>query len=63
MWLSNRDFTAVMERALLAEAGTWPQPGIVVNGMSASRGMAWDIQTTRRLIGYEPLDDIWDYVV
>jgi nucleoside-diphosphate-sugar epimerase len=33
MWLSNRDFTAVMERALLADAQAWPQPGIVVNGM------------------------------
>jgi nucleoside-diphosphate-sugar epimerase len=39
MWLSNRDFTAVMERRLLADARTWPQPGIVVNGMSANRGM------------------------
>jgi nucleoside-diphosphate-sugar epimerase len=63
MWLSNRDFTAVMERALLADAGNWPQPGIVVNGMSANRGMPWDIETTRRLIGYEPQDDIWNCVV
>ena len=62
MWLSNRDFTAVMERALLAEAQAWPQPGIVVNGMSANRGMPWDIETTRRLIGYESQDDIWAHV-
>ena len=62
MWLSNRDFAAVMERALLAEAGSWPQPGIVVNGMSANRDMPWDIETTRRLIGYEPQDDIWNHV-
>jgi nucleoside-diphosphate-sugar epimerase len=62
MWLSNRDFTAVMERALLAEAEPWPQPGIVVNGMSANRGMAWDVETTHRLIGYEPKDNIWDHV-
>jgi nucleoside-diphosphate-sugar epimerase len=62
MWLSNRDFVAVMERALLAEAGTWPQPGIVVNGMSANRDMPWDIETTRRLMGYEPKDNIWDHV-
>jgi nucleoside-diphosphate-sugar epimerase len=39
MWLSNRDFAAVMERALLADAQAWPQPGIVINGMSANRGM------------------------
>ncbi|MET0429284.1 MAG: NAD(P)-dependent oxidoreductase [Microvirga sp.] len=62
MWLSNRDFAAVMERALLAEAGPWPQPGIVVNGMSGNRDMPWDIETTRRLIGYEPRDDIRDHV-
>jgi nucleoside-diphosphate-sugar epimerase len=62
MWLSNRDFAAVMERALLADAEAWPQPGIVVNGMSANRGTPWDIETTRRLIGYEPQDDIWDHV-
>jgi len=62
MWLSNRDFTAVMERALLADAKAWPQPGIVVNGMSANRDMPWDIEATRRLIGYEPQDDIWEHV-
>jgi nucleoside-diphosphate-sugar epimerase len=62
MWLSNRDFTAVMERALLADAAPWPEPGIIVNGMSANRGMPWDIETTRRLIGYEPKDNIWDHV-
>jgi nucleoside-diphosphate-sugar epimerase len=62
MWLSNRDFAAVMERALLADAQAWPEPGIVVNGMSANRDMPWDIETTRRLIGYEPRDDIWDHV-
>jgi nucleoside-diphosphate-sugar epimerase len=59
MWLSNRDFVRVMERALLADAAGWPTPGIVVNGMSANTGMAWDVETTRRLIGYEPQDDIW----
>jgi hypothetical protein len=51
-----------MERALLADAQAWPEPGIVVNGMSANRDMPWDIETTRRLIGYEPRDDIWDHV-
>jgi nucleoside-diphosphate-sugar epimerase len=62
MWLSNRDFTAVMERALLAEAKTWPQPGIVINGMSANRNMPWDVETTRQLIGYEPQDDVWEHL-
>src|SRR3712207_4596865 len=46
MWLSNRDFAAVIERALLADAASWPQPGIVVNGMSANRDMPWDVEST-----------------
>lgn len=62
MWLSNRDFGAVMERALVADAASWPSPGIVVNGMSRNRFMAWDVETTRTLIGYEPQDDIWDHL-
>jgi nucleoside-diphosphate-sugar epimerase len=62
MWLSNRDFGAVMERALVADPAGWPAPGIVVNGMSANRGMAWDIEGARRLIGYEPQDDLYAHV-
>jgi nucleoside-diphosphate-sugar epimerase len=62
MWLSNRDFLNLMEQALRADAAAWPSPGIVVNGMSANEGMAWDIEATRRLIGYAPKDDVWDRV-
>lgn len=63
MWLSNGDFLRVMERALLADASAWPAPGIVVNGMSANRGMPWDIDATRTMIGYEPQDDVWEHVI
>jgi hypothetical protein len=59
MWLSNRDFVALFERAVLADAAAWPRPGIVVNGMSANAGMPWDIETTGALLGYHPLDDVW----
>jgi nucleoside-diphosphate-sugar epimerase len=59
MWLSNLDYGAVMERALVADPAGWPAPGIVVNGMSANAGMAWDLDTGRRLIGYAPQDDVW----
>jgi uronate dehydrogenase len=55
MWLSNRDYCQLMERCIEAD------PSIhfaVVNGMSANTGMRWDIDHTRQLIGYEPLDDI-----
>lgn len=55
MWLSNRDFCQLMARAIEAD------PSIrfaVVNGMSRNTGMRWDIEGARRLLGYEPLDDV-----
>jgi uronate dehydrogenase len=55
MWLSNRDYCQLMERCLLADLTT---PFAVVNGMSANTGMRWDIEHTRRLIGYQPQDDV-----
>ena len=52
MWLSNRDFQHAMERAVLA-----PDIGFaVLNLMSDNPGMRWDIDTTRRTIGYAPQD-------
>lgn len=57
MWLSNRDFWMLMSRAILADSAGWPEPGVVVNGMSANTGMAWDLEYGRRLIGFDPQDD------
>ena len=57
MWLSNRDFLAVVSAALTADAARWPAPAIVVNAMSANAGMVWDIAPTRGLLGYAPQDD------
>lgn len=55
MWLSNRDFCQLMERCIEAT----PAVGFaVVNGMSNNTGMRWDIEHTRRLVGYEPEDDV-----
>ncbi|HEY1721382.1 MAG TPA: NAD(P)-dependent oxidoreductase [Magnetospirillaceae bacterium] len=62
MWLSNRDFLNLFERALVADPAGWPEPGITVNGMSANKDMPWDIETTKRLIGYQPKDDVWSHV-
>ena len=62
MWLSNRDFAALFERAILAESVPWPQPGIVINGVSANSGMPWEIESARRLIGYVPQDDVWTFL-
>src|SRR5262249_39321599 len=59
MWLSNRDFLDLYERAFLADPAGWPSPAIGVNGMSANRDMPWDVETTKRLIGYRPQDDVW----
>jgi uronate dehydrogenase len=55
MWLSNRDYCQLMEKCVTAE------PTLrfaVVNGMSANTGMRWDIDHTRRTVGYEPQDDV-----
>lgn len=52
MWLSNRDFSNGVERALLAPL---PRPEIV-NLMSDNPGMPWDIDHTRQAIGYAPRD-------
>ncbi len=62
MWLSNRDFLNLFESALTADPTEWPEPGITVNGMSANTTMGWDIETTKRLIGYRPQDDVWTHV-
>jgi nucleoside-diphosphate-sugar epimerase len=52
MWLSNRDLCQAMERAVLAEGVGFA----VLNLMSDNPGMRWDIETTRRTIGYAPRD-------
>jgi uronate dehydrogenase len=55
MWLSNRDFCQLMEKCILAP------PSVrfaIVNGMSANTGMPWDIEHTKKLLGYEPQDDV-----
>ena len=58
MWLSNRDFVHLFDRAINADAGAWPAPAILVNGMSDNTGMAWSLDETRRYLGYQPLDDV-----
>lgn len=55
MWLSNRDLCQLLERCLTADL---PPGGTIVNGMSANTGMCWDLEETRRLLGYVPQDDV-----
>ena len=58
MWLSNRDFAALLLAALTADAAGWPTPAIIVNGMSRNQDMPWDIASSATLIGYRPQDDV-----
>jgi kynurenine formamidase/nucleoside-diphosphate-sugar epimerase len=55
MWLSDRDFLQLMDRALTATMST---PFAIVNGVSNNSGMMWDLEPGRRLLGYEPQDDV-----
>lgn len=55
MWLSNRDYLQLMDCCLNAD------PGLrfaILHGMSDNTGMRWDLASTRRLVGYRPLDDV-----
>ena len=55
MWLSNRDLCQVMEQAIRVD------PNLrfaIVNAMSDNRGMRWDIEQTKNLLGYCPRDGI-----
>src|SRR5579872_6700805 len=52
MWLFDRDLCHGFERAVLAD----PIRFAVLNLMSNNPGMRWDIDETRRVIGYKPQD-------
>jgi NAD(P)-dependent dehydrogenase (short-subunit alcohol dehydrogenase family) len=52
MWLSDRDLCHGVERAVVAEDVSFA----VLNLMSDNPGMRWDIEETRRVIGYAPRD-------
>ncbi len=52
MWLSDRDFLNGMQCAIQAENIEFE----VLNLMSDNPDMRWDIETTKRIIGYRPQD-------
>lgn len=58
MWLSDRDLCHGFERAVLAEGVDFA----VLNLESDNPGMRWDLEPTRRVIGYAPRDG-WTAVV
>ena len=53
MWLSDRDLCQGFEKAVLAPAALG---FAVLNLMSRNDGMRWDLEPTKKAIGYEPLD-------
>ena len=52
MWISDRDFVQLVERAIVASDIGFA----IVNGESNNPGMRWDLDETRRLLGYVPED-------
>lgn len=58
MWLANEDLATLFLAALTADPSGWPTPGIVVNGVSNNRDMAWNIAATTDLLGYRPRHDL-----
>ena len=61
MWLSNGDLVRAVFAAVRADASAWPSPAILVNAMSANRPSPWDLSAGRKLIGYQPIDDVSSY--
>lgn len=59
MWLSNRDFAQIFERAILSDGSDWPQSYILVNGMSDNTEMKWNLDSAKQFLGYQPQDDVW----
>lgn len=59
MWLSDRDLTGTFIAAMTANSDNWPERAIVVNGVSNNHGTPWDLEPTRRWLGYHPVDDVW----
>ena len=56
MWLSNRDFVQLLDKALNTPGDTWPSRAITVAGVSNNAGTRWDLAESRRLLGFEPED-------
>ena len=59
MWLSNRDFCQLFQRAVEADGAHWPDGAILVHGMSNNAGMTSNLDATRQYLGYEPQDDVY----
>jgi len=59
MWLSNRDFCQLFTQAIYTDGHAWPDGFVLVNGMSNNRGMRWNLDETKRWLGYQPVDNVY----
>jgi nucleoside-diphosphate-sugar epimerase len=59
MWLSNRDFVHLFDRALQADSANWPGPFIIVNGNSNNTGMKWSLNEACDYLDYDPQDNVF----
>lgn len=62
MWLSNGDFEQLVFASVTASSDAWPEPGIVVNGVSANAGSDWSLENGKRFLGYHPKDDLYSRI-
>jgi nucleoside-diphosphate-sugar epimerase len=58
LWLSNRDYAQLVERAIEADGATWPEGFVIVNGMSRNPGLRWSLEEARRWLQWEPVDGL-----
>lgn len=58
MWMSNRDYLQIMEKALTVPAHNWPGRSIIVNGVSNNTATPWNLEEGRQWLGYAPADDV-----
>jgi nucleoside-diphosphate-sugar epimerase len=58
LWLSNRDYARLMDRALEADGANWPDGFVIVNAMSRNPGLRWSLEEARRWLQWEPVDGI-----
>ena len=57
MWMSNRDYLQLLEKAIRTDASGWPSSTILVNGVSNNTGTLWSQTESKNWLGYEPVDD------
>ncbi|TMV04742.1 NAD(P)-dependent oxidoreductase [Brucella haematophila] len=59
MWLSNGDFEQLVFTSVTASDDGWPEPSVVINGVSANAGSDWSLENGKRFLGYHPQDDLY----